>query len=1023
MNSQFEFFTQEALLARLTSALRKRQQEVVFLVGSPLSGATPSNAAGVPDVDGMIQLIRHEFAGDPEELKQLDSLITSSPATRYQVAFRFLQGRRGQSVANEIVRQAVLKACKSTSLSKQRGDDDEAWALLEANSDDWVIHPGTQALANLVTRNPEIFGKTLLTTNFDPLIEIAIAKAGGSQYKTVLASDGDLSSTTAQGCRVVHLHGFWHGSNTLHTPRQLKQPRPKLKASLSRLIQGRLVVVCGYGGWDDIFTATLVQLLEDDPSETQILWTFPSHQPDIASDLASYLGKGCDTGKIFLYEGIDCNTFLPQLDEQWPNRSLVNLPERAKRIAPVRFTRAILRSLAADAQSSSLLEGDDEDRPPVVELCLGRDLELESLRSTKARVVFITGIGGQGKSTVATHYFEESRRLASYDIFIWRDCKEESERFENQLASVIESLSKGAVQGVDLAKQDIHSLVSLLMSHLADKRALFVFDNIDHYVDLENTRVSANVELFVQAMNSTTETCRVVFTCRPNVVFSEENMAGIRLEGISLEAAADLFKRRNAGSTSWEIEEAHNLTIGHAFWLDLLAIQVAKRSPAITLKQMVDKLKSGQGELPFKTLQSVWATLAEREKTVLRAMAETVKPERENQIADYLQNELNFHKVFKALRALKSANLVVIKKLKSEQEVLELHPLVRSFIRTTFSRSDRISFIEGISRVYQRVIGQHRQQLGQRPAFVILQNWTQAAELYAAAENYQEAFQVLAEAINAFGSSAFPREFVRVGRILFTQSDWVAEHGIYERFDVVFSAQIKFLSNLGEYEEADLVLNRYAMTVLEKNARYIRYCDTRSYSYWLRRNFTEALSWAKMGNELKLSSGVDTEIEIGHTLALAERDSGNPDVALETFLYGNPLQTVIDPDELDEVRGGAFYGNIGRCLYLMGQIDGALACYQKSALLIEKERQREFLLNQGYIRLWVGEVLISYRQFARGLSFLEASRRKWDLVSPPNARRVADLQEQLRDHYTPELRNPANRVEKLFQDWIVGRDG
>jgi len=60
-------------------------------------------------------------------------------------------------------------------------------------------------------------------------------------------------------------------------------------------------------------------------------------------------------------------------------------------------------------------------------------------------------------------------------------------------------------------------------------------------------------------------------------------------------------------------------------------------------------------------------------------MAETVKPETEAQIGDYLARELNYNKVVKALNVLRAVNLIVVKRRADAPDLLELHPLVRQF--------------------------------------------------------------------------------------------------------------------------------------------------------------------------------------------------------------------------------------------------------------------------------------------------------------------------------------------------------
>ena len=55
--------------------------------------------------------------------------------------------------------------------------------------------------------------------------------------------------------KIVHLHGYWRGSDTLHTPAQLTTRRRRLTASLQRLLTRHSVVVISCGGWDPSLTA------------------------------------------------------------------------------------------------------------------------------------------------------------------------------------------------------------------------------------------------------------------------------------------------------------------------------------------------------------------------------------------------------------------------------------------------------------------------------------------------------------------------------------------------------------------------------------------------------------------------------------------------------------------------------------------------------------------------------------------------------------------------------------------------
>jgi hypothetical protein len=384
----------------------------------------------------------------------------------------------------------------------------------------------------------------------------------------------------------------------------------------------------------------------------EIIWTFHAARPNPDDKLFKRLEPGINRGRVTLYAGIDCNRLFPDLFRTWSALEPGSPALQVVRSNPVRVTDELKKRLATRRSEQIVLEGDDEDRPPRVEICVGRDNELNQLEDSGAKVVFLTGLGGQGKSTLAAQFYtgSQSRNLFSY--FVWRDCKEESERFENQIASVIERLSGGRLRGEELSKQDAVAVVEILLKLISGVGTLFVFDNVDHYVDLESERMAGALGVFVDSLLRSDSPSRAVFTCRPSIAYNDRRARSIHLAGLTLPATIQLFEKRGASADRHAIEEAHELTEGHAFWLDLLAIQVAKPSSDVDLATLVDQIRSGRGPLPDKTLNSIWDTLKEREQFVLRAMAETVKPVSEVEISEYLRDELSFNKVLKALNGV-----------------------------------------------------------------------------------------------------------------------------------------------------------------------------------------------------------------------------------------------------------------------------------------------------------------------------------------------------------------------------------
>lgn len=1010
---EIPFYEKDALLYRLHEGIENSTKQVVFVVGAPLT-APHKGELGVADVRAVVELVRAEFAGKVVQLERLDAMLSES-ANPYQTAFDFLSGRAGQDAVNRIIKRAVSQTLIPTKESNWGNTilklDDDQLRALDQDPKAWHLSPAVAALGGLVAKEPERFGKIVLTSNFDPLVELGITKAGGLAWRTSLSVDGSINQSTASGCQVIHIHGYWHGTDTLHTNRQLLGNRPTLKNDLLTLLHNKIVVVVAYGGWPDIFTGALGGVVSNDNLFPEILWACYGDRPALSEHLYTMLRPGIERNRVTFYKGIDCHEFFPELLQLWSGtRNEPPAPSRrGSSSAPVLSNQLKPLRLAP-------LEC---DRPPSIDVWVGRENELRALETSKAKAVIVCGIGGEGKSALASHYVRTlGDREVRYRLWDWRDCKEQNDRIRTQIVEIIVRFSNGSILASQLAEADDVEVIEVLLDQIADARAVLVFDNVDSYVDLENRTFTGLLDLLIQRLSTAQSTSRIVLTCRPDVHYAASSVITIAMKGISEDEAIELFSKRAPEERIPEsdIREAHTQTKGHAFWLDLLAVQVTE-VPGTTLRKLLSDMRRGREGVP-DVLSSIWGKLSDREQTLLRFMAEAVRPETETTIERFVASQLNYSKFSRALRSLVALNLIVVKPEIDAPDLYDLHPLVRQFVRTNFERSERSGFIHVVINQYEIIIRTIESLLGIHLPFAMLERWSQKAELEVSAGLYDKAFATLAKVQHALIGGGHVQEFVRVGRLLFEAIDWETAASKYKPFDEVVGEMVSAYDQLGDFDAADSLLSRYEGTIPQKTARYINFCDVRAFSYWVRGAFPVAIDWATKGVNLKSESHVDTTFDCKHTLALAQRDNGQPEIAIEYFRKGLEVSEIVAGKASS--TDGALVGNVGRCLQLMGRMDDALACYRQSMMILERDGSVHSQSNRAYARRWVGQIFANLGDFTKAEAFLRDAIRVLGASAPVRVRELFAEVEKFRQDSSPVLTEKA--ATQIVDSWMRSQD-
>ena len=1021
------------LVDRLCNAAKK-DRTVTFLVGSPLSLPDYEGGHGVPGVSGMIDLIRGELSGTDAEV-DFAQILEGKLANQYRKAFEFLHGRRGQEDVNRIVRTAVWQALDTKKwpsglpVKSPHEADSATCKALENDFDAWILPEAVDIFGNLLVTCSDTFGGVVLTTNFDPLIEVSILKHGGRFYRTVLHDDGNLGQTVGEGTHIIHIHGYWQGYDTLHTPQQLVHPRPQLRNSLARVVEESTLVVLGYSGWDDVITRTLMELLVDSERNPEIIWAFHNDDAEIIEtsnkNLLRVLSPGIGRGRVSLYRGIDCRAVFKQiyetLERDYPTtHDLANSSRATTVIKEVPSEDAGPRQvrIQIDIPMPEMATA-DSDSPLFVDHWVGREQELEILESQTKPVVFVTGLGGQGKSALVGQFLKQYAVTPSerFEVWDWRDCREESDRLSTQILRLIERLSNGAINASGIEVTSIRSIVAVLFQVLQDRKALLVFDNVDQYVDLETFELVKGLDILVSEAQARSHRSLFLFTCRPDVQVDESRAVRLSLTGLTVNETEKLSVASGIPEKDLHLTtELHQITNGHPLWINLVSVQAVRNEGG--LRKILDSIRQGVPTLPDTTMK-IWKTLTDQQRNMLRTMAELDRPESENYLLDMLPG-INANRVNRALKTLRSLHLVETRTQPEGRPLLGLHPIIREFVRTNFPMKDREKYVGGILGFLDRMIGRYKGLLSQNPAYKILEHWTRKAELQITFGHFEEATSTIEEIVRPLVDRGYLEEMIRLAKLLFHNLDWAEACSSYRHFDSVFNESLQCMIQIGD-ESCEHFLRQYEDAIPGKSARFILLCDLKCYAAWYKGHFESAIRWGERGSQLKDQTDVDTAFSTRHNLALALRDGGRVKEALERFLEGELLETVVMPGTRIEGKNSAFYGNIGRCLFMLNRLDEAQACYVKSAQLLENTDDPSRRLNRGYIRYWIAQLLTQREEFDLAAAACRASVCIWEDSSPPRAVQAKNTLETLLDNH-PELRPYLDeddwKVEEKYLHWL-----
>ncbi len=658
--------------------------------------------------------------------------------------------------------------------------------------------------------------------------------------------------------------------------------------------------------------------------------------------------------------------------------------------------------LEIESKSSiiSYSENLDYDSPPNNKFWVGRTKEIENISNENFKVIFITGIGGQGKSGLAAQFIHNYFNNDLYEFADWRDFKEEANRFNTKIISLVKRLN-GHSLGLNFETLTNEELIDTFFHFLGERRIVFVFDNIDNYIDLETFKPTGIFGYFFNQILSKSHKSKFIFTCRPFIREASVDFYQISLNGITQEECYELFKLYNITVNDHDfqnlVSRAHKVTKGHPLWLNLIAGQAVRGGDIV--KTFIDQIenKSNFNEDDFssilseKILNEVWKSINDKQKNLIRGIAETVKPETEEILRIILDSELNSNQFTRALRTLKNLNLV---ETLSDGEI-ELHPLVKEYVLTKYPKTERAKFITLFVKYYDRFIYILKPNLNSKLSIQEFQNWTSKIELQINKNDFKSALVALEEVSVSILAAGYSEEYLRVAEKLFNDLNWelaISQETPYfhSQFDLYCTA----LTQMGEFEASLKLLDKYSKLIPGKSAHYLSYCSEKTYNYWYQKDFDNAIQIGEEGAFLLEESGLADNYSLRHNLALAYRDTkeaANVNKALIYFLRNENLETLLIDKNLTNELSGTYYGNVGKCLEYLNRNEEALECYYISLKLLILEDFINSIINIGYACMWIGHLLSEENKSKDSLYFLKFAKICWEKTSPPRVKELSSL--------------------------------
>jgi len=659
------------------------------------------------------------------------------------------------------------------------------------------------------------------------------------------------------------------------------------------------------------------------------------------------------------------------------------------------------------------------DPIPIIPEYVGRKCELLELQAPNAKVAAITGVGGQGKTATASEFLRNSVQKSdpSFDVGIWADCRELPDTLHSKMIDVLCALSGGKESPELYREERLEDTARRLLKHFQEAKVLLVLDNVDAYIKADSEGVANELKPFFEIVLSSEHSSLLILTCRPPIADSRAAFVHILLPGLTENDGVELFIKRNISIRTEEdtlnCKEITKHTNGHPWWLGLIAGQIKSRRTS--LQECIEQFRNGDystNEAIKDYFKTVWGELKPVHKRLLRYIAESARPLTQDEIAK-IQNDFRINEISKELGKMQGRGLLEQhQKCVGNKTAYQVHPLIREYVHQSYPIHAQRNYVRKVlcifmpSMMVSMLFKDDSSGFSNATSKLTPSDLIDSIETCLNSRNETQALALLEKHMETLYDQGLHHKFTSISSRVLDRINWLEANLTIKQTSVeLLQETINKLELLGNSKRSNEYLSKYGNIAEEKTTSYLGYLNASAFSAWQNRDFQKSISLCCEYDSLsiKLNSRSFELHSIPNTKALAERDSGKYEAALQYF-----------EDRIKSDGNETDYGNAARCLFYLNRLSESEHYIRKSLHSLKKPSTHTDHLNLGYAYLWIAELMEALGNINEAHCFIFLTRNTWNEYAPGLLFHLDELTRKLHLDDKPVSLEEAQKAERNF---------